>query len=180
MAVCPVCEHAQERGDTCEVCGKHLQGAGVVADPTPRLEGLEPTRLDAATEVDAGPIPDLEPTVLAPVPALGIEDAAGWMERTAMDPVAAVAVEAIEVDRTPEADRLPPTDWFAAPICRYCRAQSALGDVFCAGCGMKLAIYHPSAPEPARRAARRCSRCGELGSDERCPGCGARLAPEEP
>ncbi len=180
MPVCPVCEHPQERGDSCDLCGKHLTGPGVVVEPTPPIDGLEPTRLEAAPGSDPAPLPDLEPTLLAAATVAMGDEAAGWIERTAAEPVPAMRIEAVaDVERAPEPVRSPPPDWFAAPTCRYCRRQGAPGDVSCTACGMKLATYQPSAPEPARREPRRCSRCGTIAADERCPGCGARLATEE-
>jgi len=68
MSVCPLCEHVQETGYECDVCGRRLAadpaGEAVPASP---LEGLELTQAVPA-EVDSALLTDLEPTALAPAP----------------------------------------------------------------------------------------------------------------
>jgi hypothetical protein len=73
MMVCPVCEHEQERGVECFVCGKSLLAVAARADPTPQLDGLEATRAEALPAPAPERFADLEPTALeAPEPgALG-------------------------------------------------------------------------------------------------------------
>jgi methionyl-tRNA synthetase len=60
MVICPVCEHPQERGAQCDVCGWNLVGEDHVDPVIQRIEGLEPTRLEAADAPAGPPIPGLE------------------------------------------------------------------------------------------------------------------------
>lgn len=39
--ICPVCEHQQEFGVECEVCGKVLGGLGDLGPPPVRIERVE-------------------------------------------------------------------------------------------------------------------------------------------
>jgi hypothetical protein len=179
MMVCPVCEHEQERGVECFVCGKSLLAVAARADPTPQLDGLEATRAEALPAPAPERFADLEPTALeAPEPgALG--DPAPWIERTARDPVLAATVEELEVERTAAApDAVPRRDLLEPPTCRYCRAPAAPGEVFCPRCGLKLAVYRSARPEERRGPPRRCRFCGASGTGGACPSCGARLPAE--
>jgi hypothetical protein len=66
MALCPLCEHVQESGRECDVCGRGLAADPVgEAEPAARLEGLEPTQA-LPEEVYSSLLTDLEPTALAP------------------------------------------------------------------------------------------------------------------
>ncbi|OFX19686.1 MAG: hypothetical protein A2V77_07520 [Anaeromyxobacter sp. RBG_16_69_14] len=64
MMVCPVCEHEQERGVECFVCGKSLLAVAAPADPTPQLDGLEATHAEALPAPAPERFADLEPTAL--------------------------------------------------------------------------------------------------------------------
>ncbi len=180
MMVCPVCEHEQERGVECSVCGKSLLAVTAPADPTPQLDGLEATRAEALPAPEPEQFADLEPTALsAPEPGAP-GDPAPWIERTARDPVLAATIEDLEVERTVAApDAVPGRDLLEPPTCRYCRAPATPGEVFCARCGLKLAIYRSPGPEERRGAAQRCRFCGASGARDACPSCGARLPAEE-
>jgi hypothetical protein len=150
MAICPLCENEQASGAICAVCGRALATEPGAARPSPPIEGLEPTRFDAVQAVESVRIEGLEPTALEPLPAFdGGGATAGWIDRTAHEPARADVVERLEVERTyVAADVRVPPDPFAPIVCRYCRGPAAPGDAFCAGCGMKLEIYRPSAPPP--------------------------------
>jgi RNA polymerase subunit RPABC4/transcription elongation factor Spt4 len=67
MPVCPLCDHSQESGPECAVCGMALTGGpageGMAATP---LEGLEPTGAAPVDGASAVLLGDLEPTALAP------------------------------------------------------------------------------------------------------------------
>jgi hypothetical protein len=184
--VCPVCEHEQdqERGVECSVCGKSLLAVAAPADPTPQLDGLEATRAEALPAPEPERFADLEPTALEPtalaVPEPGAPgDPAPWIERTAREPVLAANVEELEVERTAAApDAVPGRDLLEPPTCRYCRAPAAPGEVFCALCGLKLAVYRSPGAEERRGTPRRCRFCGASGAGDACPSCGARLPAE--
>ena len=61
--ICPVCDHVQESGARCEVCGRDLASEGAIEDPVEVLEGLEPTHLPAVPlQPGAEGVPGLEPT----------------------------------------------------------------------------------------------------------------------
>lgn len=63
--ICPVCDHVQERGARCDVCGRNLASEGAVEEPVEAIDGLEPTRLpDAPLPSGGEPVPGLEPTGL--------------------------------------------------------------------------------------------------------------------
>jgi hypothetical protein len=74
--VCPLCEHVQESGHECDVCGR--RPAEVPEDGAPAaspLEEIEPTRAPHA-DADAPLLTDLEPHGLATaVPEAGREAA---------------------------------------------------------------------------------------------------------
>ncbi len=175
MIVCPVCEHAQARGEECEVCGRKLSGPGAVAVPVPLLEGLEPTRLGAAEDAPAETVPGLEPTIHpggeAPAaPALGVEP-------TRAAPVA-VEVEPLPGLERTEADPIPGDGPTPAGLltCRYCRTPALPGEVICGTCGMRLPVetgpllVPADDPEPIR-----CPACGTVGRGTNCSGCGGLL-----
>ena len=156
--ICPLCEHAQERGAECDACGARLAAPEPQPEaPTGTLSGLETNAIDGAP----GPaIASAEP------------DGGAWLERTAAAAVA-VTVEALDVERAardrPDRDRTPA----AAPACRYCRTPAAPGQQFCEGCGMRLRSYRAPAADPDPGSVR-CRGCGTVMEGPRCPGCGAR------
>lgn len=125
--ICPVCEHAQERGAECDACGA-------------RLGAVTP-----AVEVPTATLPDLETTAISSSPmaatvAPSEANADGWLERTASAAVG-VTVEPLEVERVAPGsrDRSP-----ASPLtCRYCRTPATTGQQFCERCGMRLRSYRP-------------------------------------
>jgi hypothetical protein len=171
---CPVCEHQQPGGAECEVCGRGLVALGGVDAPVAPLDGLEPTALDgggwvgevaalaeleptlqaSAGAVTPVPIPELEPTMAAPVEAQGelVPD---------LEPTAAPA----------SGDA--PTEVPLFLTCRYCRTPAGPGDRICGRCGMQLQVQPGPAPEAALAGRRFCS-CGTPISRSICPACGAR------
>jgi hypothetical protein len=181
--VCPVCEHVQESGTECEVCGRRLAGATPTPEASSPLEGLERTALQEGAGAGAGPpAPPVEgfepsrfePAAAAPAGEPGPPD--GWLERTAA-PEVQTATEPLEVERsTAERPRQRPGDAVPRPppTCRYCRTPAVPGDAFCGCCGMKLPLERPAAASTAAPAGVPCRGCGILVTGPVCPACGAR------
>ena len=175
MARCPLCEHEQLLGDTCEACGRALGRAGVVV-PAPPLEGLEANlhAPDVAPRQVVIRLADLEPNGAAPAPPFpgGPEP---WLEATVL-PAVAVAVEPLDVERTAgDGERSPEA---ALQRCRYCGELVPEGEAFCLGCAMHVVSWTGRDPG-AELGPTRCRACGSLAQGARCPACGERLpAPE--
>lgn len=176
MATCPVCEHVQDRGDECEVCGRRLTGPGATPLPVAPLEGLEPTLAEAVT-APAERLDGLEPTLHAPGEDAPPEDAAAWIEGTRTGAVGAVALEPVpDLEPTlaaPVRDGLPAPD--APPTCRYCRTPAARGDRFCGRCGMRLPRLDAVKLAAEIRGELVCPDCGSFGAGPRCRRCGAPM-----
>ena len=67
--ICPVCEHQQEFGVECEVCGKDLGGLDDLGAPpaAPQVvEGLEATIGERVGEIALDAVADLEVTTCTP------------------------------------------------------------------------------------------------------------------
>lgn len=155
MIVCPVCEHQQAHGESCDNCGKQLVAPRPINIASAPLPGLETTAIPGgnANVVDA-PLPELEPhhvgAVAAPAEALA------GMERTRV---------ADDPTRTPVR---------AVHACRYCgNTQRQAG--ICERCGMKIAVYRPAAPQAEDEPTiLPCPSCGVKGaSNSNCISCGA-------
>jgi hypothetical protein len=177
VTVCPVCEHAQEVGFECEVCGKDLSGP---------LEGLGPPPIS----IEA--VPEFEVTTYAPVgdvPTEGFGDLeANAFAKTADAPVnstpdletsALPPAGEVAVDRVPDIseDRVADDGQRTAALsgqvtCRYCKNVQPLGTV-CDRCGMKLPTPLATDLEKPVVALVRCRACGAPGPvGERCKECG--------
>jgi hypothetical protein len=135
MARCPLCEHEQAIGDTCDVCGRERRTHGAAAaGPMPALEGLEATghALVAPRSLAAAdaPLAGLEPTRAAALPPLrGPPEP--WVEAT-LAAEAAVVVEPLDVERTAgDGERSPDP---ALRTCRHCGELVPEGEVFCLRC----------------------------------------------
>lgn len=176
MASCPLCEHVQDAGAECEVCGHRLSGPGTAEPPVAPLPGLEPTRMERV-EVATESVPDLEPTLLAPVDAPP-EDL-GWVEPTRAAPEGAVPVEPVpDLERhmaEPIPDLVGGLDPLAPVVCRYCRSTAMPGDKFCGRCGMRLSRFDPVRLAGSERGELVCRDCGAMGAGPRCRRCGARM-----
>jgi hypothetical protein len=178
MIVCPVCEHQQEAGSECEVCGRHLvEGRGTDAPVAP-LEGLEHTAQEPAAEAAAlaAPLEGLEVTRFEAAELPLLAEAVPDLEQTRAEPVE------VAPDPTPDVERvqagLPddgPTLLPMVVVCRYCRTEAGPGERLCARCGMKLAGVAAAAPAALEAAPRLCS-CGTPVTRAVCPACGARNA----
>lgn len=178
MIVCPLCEHPQPAGDTCDVCGRRLEGLAGEVPRVPPLEGLEPTHHPAAAVPDPtlwpGRLEGLEPTRAEP-------DAPGVVEPLLdLEPTRAAPVEvegSTFPDLEPTAAGIPgdgPTPLPASPTCRYCRTAARPGERRCARCGMRLPLAIPPAAEGGAAAVRRCA-CGAPVTGAVCPACGGRI-----
>jgi hypothetical protein len=176
MVVCPLCEHSQASGTDCEVCGRPFPGQLEAAADVAPLEGLEPTFAAPVQGEETAPvIPDLEVTSHAPVGA-AVTDPMPDLEPT---PAAPVDVSVAQIDGLDHGlDGLPddePTPFPALVVCRYCRAEAALGERICARCGMRLpSVALVPAPQAIEGGGERMCSCGLPIRGPRCPSCGAR------
>lgn len=175
MIVCPICEHRQEAGSECEVCGRHLAAGRGTDAPVAPLEGLEPTGLGATAPPAAGSLLEgLEPTLFERAEEPLLAEVVADLEQTRAEPVE------VAPDATPDVEHLlaglpddGPTLLPIVVVCRYCRTEAGPGERICARCGMRLPI--PAAAPSAAGAAldHRCS-CGVRVTGSLCPSCGAR------
>jgi hypothetical protein len=178
MIVCPVCEHTQQAGSECELCGKRFAaGSAPVAQVAP-MEGLEPTlHLDVSDPFELPEsIPDLEPTSAAAVDAP--EETTPDVERTCVAPVEVDSPAMADIERI--LDDIPvdaPTALPLAPVCRYCRTPAVPGEMLCSHCGMRLAVIDPHLIPAGSEAVVLCTNCGSISTREVCPACGSRRAP---
>ncbi len=167
MVVCPLCEHPQELGDTCEECGRALGGLGAAPLPTPALEGLERTQLEGGADMPLG----------EPMPELSSHRAAGVF---ISEPTAVPGFEPTELlggqgeQPTPRVAAGSPAVPQAMVSCRYCGQPQGDGPL-CERCGMQLPrLFRASDPDEEGRS--RCPACGAKAQlRERCPSCGASL-----
>jgi len=186
MTTCPVCEHSQAQGATCDVCGRQLAQsieAPVTVQALPELEqtGFAPT----GDPGHAADLADLEATRIASGPDLPVERVAE-LEATRAAPTDAPAAELLadmEPSRiAPEGARTAaPT---GAVACRYCKIVQLTG-LLCDNCGMRL----PRAPAPAVAAKASagvtdgwtvCSKCHTAARIGRaCTVCGSQVKAEE-
>ena len=178
MIVCPVCEHPQQSGTECDVCGRQFAPGALPAPPIAPLEGLEVTSLvSREIPVDAGgPIPELEPTLQAPVDAP--EENTPGVEPTRAAPVDVDAAEIPDLERQHAA--IPgdaPTALPVAAVCRYCRTPAVPGERLCSRCGMRLPVIDVELVAGAGEGVHQCSNCGAVTSRPLCPACGNRLTP---
>lgn len=184
MTVCPVCEHSQEIGFECDVCGKDLSGVLGALGPPPvavaRLGELESTAIDRVGEVHIEQVAALEVNVMpaAPdAPAATTPD----LQLSRVAPVGEVPVERVgdlTVDRVAD-DGVRTAAPSGQVTCRYCKNVQQVGTV-CERCGMRL-----PAPMALERAAPnlesvRCRACGaKATASERCRECGRLVPPPD-
>jgi hypothetical protein len=174
MVVCPLCEHTQEDGAECQVCGRRLPEAPELAAPVPTMPELEPTLAPPAADLPADRMADLEVTSHEPV---GASDAALIPD---LEPSAAAPVDvdsALIPDLDTGLEGLPadePTPYPAVVVCRYCRTEAQLGERICARCGMRLPTIALVPPLVEEEAAPTLCSCGAPVRGAKCPSCGAR------
>lgn len=181
MVICPVCEHQQEFGFECDVCGKDLGGLNALGPPpvqAERIEGLEVTIPEKVGEVPVERVGELEGTHHGKVEVA--PDVTPDLDLGRAPDVGAVQVERVAdltVDRAPD-DGVRTALPTGAITCRYCRHVQATGNV-CERCGMKLPRVAAAAAAPAPTARKgepikvRCKACGAPATaGERCTDCG--------
>lgn len=180
---CPVCEHEQDFGVECDVCGKELGGIGDLGPPpvnVQRIEGLEATTLESAGEVMVERVGELEVTRYDAVTVA--PETTQDVEHTSQAAVGEIAVERMaDIAEDRVLDNGPRTVVAEGPVtCRYCRNVQAEG-ALCDRCGMRL----PVAAAPAAIVGTmvgsgsaadlkvRCRACGAPArAGERCGDCG--------
>jgi hypothetical protein len=182
--ICPVCEHQQDFGVECDVCGKALGGLDDLGPPPVQLtqiEGLEQTLQAPIGEVPVEKIGELEVTRFNPVNVA--PDRTPDLEATGQASVGDVPIERVadlSEDRVPDdGQRTAISD--GPMTCRYCRNVQASG-VLCDRCGMRLPLV---APPPviggaiiggsfsAEDLKVRCRSCGAPAkAGEKCGDCG--------
>lgn len=180
MITCPVCEHQQDFGVECDVCGKALGGLDELGPPpvsAERVEGLEVTIPEPLGEVSVERMGDLELSRYASVEVAA--DVTPDLVATGVS-VGEVAVERVAdmtVDRVPDDGQrtvLP-----EGPLtCRYCRNVQAAGSI-CERCGMRLpqVIIVPQIVGglllDAEDVKTRCRACGAVATaGKKCGECG--------
>ncbi len=182
--ICPVCEHAQEFGVECEVCGKDLGGLGELGAPPSAaqvVEGLEATIGERVGDIAIERVGELEHSTFntANVTVIEMDD----LERTENEAVGAVVPERVtdfESDRVAD-DGVRTAAPTGQVVCRYCRNVQAEG-LMCEKCGMKLpkvvvpvVTATPLAQGKAGESVR-CRACGAPGkSGQKCTECGRDL-----
>jgi len=180
MIVCPVCEHPQDQGTTCDVCGRELVVSAPVAVPLATLPELEQTRADpSAVRVPVELMVELDAHRSGDVAI--VADPVAELERTALPDSGAVpAAELPEMERTHFADDGQRTALPTLRTCRYCRNVQASGLV-CDKCGLRLPGYVQTAEAEAPPAFTNCPACGVKGlAGKRCMACGAYIRTPEP
>ena len=178
--ICPVCEHQQDFGVECEVCGKDLGGLGDLGPPPvleERVEGLEVTVPERLGDVPVEKLGELEVTHFAAVNVA--PDQTPDVEHTGMAPVGDVPIERVDLSEDRVLDDGQRTPYVEGPVtCRYCRNVQATGTL-CDRCGMKLPIV--AAPVVAVMGTMlgdpdvkvRCRACGaQTKAGGRCSDCG--------
>lgn len=179
--ICPVCEHQQDFGLECDVCGKVLGGLDGLGPPPvreERVEGLEVTIPEKLGDVPVERMGELEVSRYAnvDVPVQAIPD----VEQNRAAPVGDVPVQRLgdlTVDRVPDDGQR--TAIPTGPLtCRYCRHQQVAGTL-CERCGMKLPQVIIVAPViggqllDAEEVKVRCRACGAPATaGKKCTDCG--------
>jgi hypothetical protein len=185
--ICSLCEHAQEFGIECEVCGKTMGGLDGLGPPPAMaqlLDGLEPTLVDRVGAVSIEAVGDLEVTAYAPVTA--VSETVPDVEPTRTAAVGEVSVERVElsVDRVPD-DGQRTQLATGAQTCRYCRHVQSEG-ALCDRCGMKFPPVRLEAGVVGTIKTReslktRCRKCGAPAvGGQRCGDCGHEVPYPEP
>ena len=167
MIVCPVCEHQQDFGVECDVCGKNLGGLDDLGPPPvqeQRLDGLEVTMHQPSGEVPVERVGELEVTAHAPVQvAVEVTPDLELNRQADAGPVAVQRMAEMQVDRVPDDGQrtvLP-----SGPItCRYCRNVQETGAV-CDRCGMRLPKVRMASAGPTQEAL------VAAGERTKCPKC---------
>jgi hypothetical protein len=185
MTVCPVCEHQQQVGFECDVCGKDLSGPLAGLGPPPvaveRVLGLEQTVPERVGEVGVERFAELEQNRLPKGPDAP-PDVTPDLETSRMAPVGNVAVERVAdlaIERAAD-DGVRTAAPTGQVVCRYCKNVQQTGTV-CDRCGMKLPVALVTDVSRPAVDLVRCIACGAPGIvGERCKECGRPVTPSEP
>ncbi len=199
--VCPLCEHLQEQGNLCDVCGMRLALEPAAPVTAVAFTGLEPTRLPqvtgpatAAAPVASVRLTGLEPTRLPQVadPAAAARSSPASVRLTDLEPtrllqvagpatgapasVAPVPLAGLEPTRlTQVADRaaLPSVD--SDPFTNLEPEEAVASD--------PLIDLKPARPRSIANAADETPRCRNCGLPDRlgvrCTACGVPIGPIE-
>jgi hypothetical protein len=183
MTTCPVCEHQQDLGFECEVCGKDLGGLAGLGPPPAReerLEGLEPNAAELAADAPVERLLELEVTRYDQAALAPLEEVAG-LELNQLEQVGEVTVEPVpdrSEDRAPDDGQrtVLATD---RVTCRYCRQEQPLAAT-CLRCGMSLPRLEPELGAfivgTAEEVFARCRACGTRNrAGQRCTDCGTQV-----
>lgn len=177
MIVCPVCEHPQDKGDTCDVCGKRLVVAAPTSEQYPTLPELEATAIVARNAV--GPPVTMMPELdLHRVGHVEVQpEKVAELEATAI-PGASAPVTSLEA--VPDLERTRVIDGDARTVlgptvgCRYCGHVQARTNILCERCANAMPRIvtetKGKAEGPPKRACGNCGVDAELG--KKCPSCG--------
>ena len=176
-----MCEHQQEFGFECEVCGKDLSDMIGLIGPPPvaieRLEAMEVTVADRVGDVPLDQVADLQMNALPAAPDAPVATTPD-LELSSQAPVGEVQVERIgdfTNDRAVD-DGLRTKAPAGALTCRYCRNVQATGTI-CERCGMHLPTAMQITAKGPPEEWTRCKACGAPGViGQRCKECG-RLVP---
>jgi hypothetical protein len=180
--VCPLCEHVQEQGNSCDQCGIRLLREPAVPVAVVAFDGLEPTQLPQAAEPARGapasaasePFIDLEPTQLVAAPRrvapASVASDDPFMNLEPMDlPPAAGPTRVVRASVASgfadlEPTQLPSSEDVAVLPLLQLEARDA--DIY-------LLANEEMTP--------RCRECGLPGKfGVRCVACGVPIAPIEP
>jgi len=179
MIVCPLCEHQQQQGTVCEVCGKELiapQMVGVVTETLAELESTSIAGASAAVSVERmAELDDHHAAAVTPAPEVLPE-----LERTrVLDGGQALPAEPLaEMEPTRFAGDGQRTQLSATRACRYC-GNVQQGGILCDRCGLRLpgAEAYTRATTANRGSESEpmpCPACSVKGlPGQRCRACGA-------
>lgn len=181
MTVCPVCEHPQAQGDTCDNCGKQLVAMRAVAAPVSALPELEVTTHSSAGNVVSERVEGLEVTQVGAVGNVPVERLPDW-ERTdiAARDLRVQPEKIADLDLGREESLGERTQLPSAIACRYCGNQQDEG-LLCNKCGMRLPKVRTEAAAGAAKGNSifvdtvwtRCTRCGARArGGQPCGDCG--------
>lgn len=166
MIICPLCEHIQERGTVCDVCGKTFVGPGVIAEPIAPLPGLDTGRMgdvDLTGRYSSDEPEHSDEAISPPRESLSLEDLASQLFSDQAAPQAAAPQQMTR--------------------CRACGQVQAAGDVTCEKCGSRLPRFlseTADGDDGEEAGPVLCRQCGvkAVPAGGLCPACGARHSTE--
>lgn len=178
MIVCPVCEHPQDKGDACDVCGKQLVAAAAKAEPVAAMPELEQTAVVSRNAVGppVAPMPELEVHRVGNVKVA--DEKVADLEGTAIAGAAAAA--ALPVEAAPDIERTQLANDQARTVlgdtlqCRYCGHVQKRTNRLCERCANAMPVLAVAKAERTAPVVRvRCPACGESAvPGQKCDACG--------